>query len=861
MADESLLMEARLVDNVSPGFDAMAQHAQGFAQKAAQASSQSTSATNKNTEAVVALGKSHDTMADHIKGAGKEADKTQKHIHGIGEEGFSIHALSEHFELVNGKLKTFTNLAHFAGLAVLEIAGVEFIKEQAHEFAEWGESISIAAAKTGLSTDALQEWDFAAKTNAMTLDTLLPGFKNLAKNSVIAAEGNNALTQTFAKYKVELKDVNNHLRSTTDISNDFIDALAGITDKAIQNRIAMEVLGKSGQAFLPILANGAAGLKKAKEEAHELGLVFSGEAVEKAALLNEEMDKLGLVTRALKFEAVLAFVPPLAEAIGALTSTLVANKEIWKSTDVIMGETTEGLGIFGTVVMSVVGTVEIFSAMLFQAKTGYQELVELISTSGAAAIETVSIAWDELGIIIQSTAKTAELAWKALSHPSQAKQAIEEIGHVWEDTRKKISALDKEHDRQEAFYWDSFRDGVASHTKDLENSAEAVDKSLKSIRKSLSEKQEAKKKSEGGEGSEELDAAKQRKTELLALEKELSNERIRIKMAGLNDGFAKARALEEAEYQRRLTAFKGDNEKLALEYKIHTATMSAIKAEETAKDAKETLAAQQALQDVRISTLQDQDIREQLSLADKYSQKLLLVKDNEAAMSAIIEAYGMEGQELLDRQEMARTNTAISGGQARIKVKEAEMRSEVSMLTTIDGLVQAALGKSKAAFLIDKAIAAAKISINTAIAMSQAATLGPILGVPAVIWAESMGAIELATVAATTIKGYQAGGLPPEKNMLIRVNEDGRQEAVLNSRATASLGRDSINQLNQTGNLPTQQSQKPQLNITFHGSTYHVASEVSQNSILQVQNMEQSERNKTLQQLKQLLREADYIHA
>ena len=64
---------------------------------------------------------------------------------------------------------------------------------------------------------------------------------------------------------------------------------------------------------------------------------------------------------------------------------------------------------------------------------------------------------------------------------------------------------------------------------------------------------------------------------------------------------------------------------------------------------------------------------------------------------------------------------------------------------------------------------------------------------------------DIATIAS---QSYQTGGFPTGRNSIVRVNEDG-QEAILNARATASLGRDNINALNNGGAVGSSVSVTP----------------------------------------------------
>lgn len=168
-------------------------------------------------------------------------------------------------------------------------------------------------------------------------------------------------------------------------------------------------------------------------------------------------------------------------------------------------------------------------------------------------------------------------------------------------------------------------------------------------------------------------------------------------------------------------------------------------------------------------------------------QKVAMIKDAETRQLA--EAK-IASKKRLDLQESER--------QAKKKIDDAEIIVAQQKKAALIGIMGStfALGSaiakegSKEQFLIQKAAAAAQIVVATAQAMALAAATPPGLPAtaPVVAYAKANGAIQLATVLASAIKGYEHGGVVPGASytgdmVMARVNSG---EAILNRSQQAN---------------------------------------------------------------------------
>ena len=94
----------------------------------------------------------------------------------------------------------------------------------------------------------------------------------------------------FSALGLQWSDNSGKLKSQEQMMNETIYALANMENGSEKARLASELFGKAGVDMMPMLNNGADGIKQLTERSHELGLVMSDEAVSAGVLLGDTMD-------------------------------------------------------------------------------------------------------------------------------------------------------------------------------------------------------------------------------------------------------------------------------------------------------------------------------------------------------------------------------------------------------------------------------------------------------------------------------------------------------------------------------------------------------------------------------------------
>ncbi len=168
---------------------------------------------------------------------------------------------------------------------VLSVAGIALLTKRTLESADAIEKLSQ---KLGLTTDEIQKYEYAAKQSGATNEDLQTSF--------------NYLNKLIAEGKVPYHTLNEGL---LDIANRMQNASTG----AQRAKIAFDTFGKSGISLIPMLLQGAAGIKRLGEEAVRIGAVLPEDVINRAVKFKDQIDTLGtVITKNFQAGALSSFV-------------------------------------------------------------------------------------------------------------------------------------------------------------------------------------------------------------------------------------------------------------------------------------------------------------------------------------------------------------------------------------------------------------------------------------------------------------------------------------------------------------------------------------------------------------------------
>jgi hypothetical protein len=194
---------------------------------------------------------------------------------------------------VAGKLAGLVSIAAFEQLSERTIA--------------YGSKVNDLATRLGMSTDAVQEWDYALKQNGSSIDTAVSFFEKLESSRKKALQGNEEAIAGFRRLGVSMDDLKNNRNLAGQISQAFKtgDPQALIAD-------LREVGGRGAGEMIPTFA---AGFDELAESARALGLIMSEETIGK-------LDEMGDKFDTLKAQVMSGFAPALTYVFDKLTDAI-----------------------------------------------------------------------------------------------------------------------------------------------------------------------------------------------------------------------------------------------------------------------------------------------------------------------------------------------------------------------------------------------------------------------------------------------------------------------------------------------------------------------------------------------------------
>lgn len=176
----------------------------------------------------------------------------------------------------------------FKGIAVF--AGAGSIGEVVSHSIELGDSLNKAAIKAGTAGKAMSELAYAARLSDIDLSSLSTSLKKMQVALSQAASGAKEPKEALAALGLSIGDLKGLAADRQfEILGDRISKLKDPSDRA---RAAVELFGKAGSDLLPLFEQGAAGIRKAREEAEKLGVSFSDEQIKKLAEADDSVKKL-----------------------------------------------------------------------------------------------------------------------------------------------------------------------------------------------------------------------------------------------------------------------------------------------------------------------------------------------------------------------------------------------------------------------------------------------------------------------------------------------------------------------------------------------------------------------------------------
>ena len=315
--DEQIKNQQKLVDKLT---EAVAKSA---AEKGEDAT-ETLKLKEQLAKAETGLSKLNDTTVESTLGINELTESEEK----AGKEAKEASNQTSAWTIALGNLLSDAIKAGFNFMVESLKSVVNYFKEAVTGASEYADEIVTLSKTTGLSTQALQEYNYMAKLVDVDLSTITGSITKLEKSMASASTGSGAAADAFAALGVSVLNADGDFRSANDVFLDAIDALGKIDNDVERDTVAMTLFGKSAKDLNPLIEQGSDGLNAFREEANKVGAVLGDDTLEKLTDVQDGFDRLGLTADAVKNqigasigEYMLPYLNELVAAFQDLAST------------------------------------------------------------------------------------------------------------------------------------------------------------------------------------------------------------------------------------------------------------------------------------------------------------------------------------------------------------------------------------------------------------------------------------------------------------------------------------------------------------------------------------------------------------
>ena len=282
-------------------------------------------AMEKNNEDLADLDEGFDDTIGSGKGLGDVLDDLTGKL-GINLPEGATNALNSMTSLDGGIALLIGSIAA-ASAAIVEVekALADLTLEQAAAAGE----IQDLSMQTGLSTEAVQRYQYACDLIGVSFDTVASSQAKMIQSMADVQSGSETAAATWNQLGIEVMDADGSLRDAQEVFLEVIDVLGQIENVTQRDAVSMEIFGRSAQDLNPLIVQGTDAFQALCDEASKVGTVLTDVQLEALAgvddaliRFNERLDA-GEQAMALKFTPALqAFFDETGEGVKGIEEAL-----------------------------------------------------------------------------------------------------------------------------------------------------------------------------------------------------------------------------------------------------------------------------------------------------------------------------------------------------------------------------------------------------------------------------------------------------------------------------------------------------------------------------------------------------------
>lgn len=291
-----------------------------------------------------AIGKTEKQLRNYEKAANDLGNESRDAVKDLNSMDDALEKVEDEAGKADGKLSAIgSTLAKgfAAGIAAVTAAvgaGVTALAKSTESAAQYADEINTLSKVTGMSTESLQAYKYAAELVDVSMETLTGSMARNVKSMSNAANGSKKYVKAYEDIGVAVTNADGSLRDSETVFWEAVDALGKIQNETERDAIAMQLFGKSARDLNPLIEAGSGEIAKLTDEAKNMGAVMSQDSLDKLNEFDDSMQRLKGGAAAAKNALGTVLLPVLQELaddgvdlIGKFTNELnAANGDVSK---------------------------------------------------------------------------------------------------------------------------------------------------------------------------------------------------------------------------------------------------------------------------------------------------------------------------------------------------------------------------------------------------------------------------------------------------------------------------------------------------------------------------------------------------
>lgn len=266
-------------------------------------------------------------------------------------------------------LRTIAGVA--AGAAVATVTALTAVTVAAINQADAIRDLSI---RTGVSTEALSVFSYAASQTGTDIDGLGRGLKVLAKNAADSLNPTSEQSKVFKALGINAADSSGKLKNLADLTREIAEKFKTLEDGTTKAALAQALFGKAGLELTEFLNQGSEGLDAFTRKAEELGIIISQDTANAADEFNDTLGDLKAIIGGVGLQIASGLLPALNEGASSL-------KEMAKEGDLAANVVT----VLSAVFRAGVGALEAYNTAVQVTSAAIETIVN--ASDGFAEIQ------------------------------------------------------------------------------------------------------------------------------------------------------------------------------------------------------------------------------------------------------------------------------------------------------------------------------------------------------------------------------------------------------------------------------------------------------------------------------------------